>query len=140
MAEYQMTARWTEGIAFDVEINDFKVRMDSVPPEGNNTGPSPKRMVLAGLICCTGMDVASLLRKMRVKFDSMEIEAKAPITAEHPKTFEHISLKYIVTGAQVDSEKVEKAVILSQERYCGVSAMLRKHCPIEWEIEIQERE
>jgi putative redox protein len=137
MAEYQMTARWTEGIAFDVEINDFKVRMDSVPPEGNNTGPSPKRMVLAGLICCTGMDVASLLRKMRVKFDSMEIEAIAPITEEHPKTFARISLKYVLTGDQINREKVEKAVNLSQERYCGVSAMIRSHCPIEWEIVIE---
>jgi putative redox protein len=136
MAEYQMTAQWADGIAFDVQINDFNVRMDSSPPEGANTGPSPKRMVLAGLICCTGMDVASLLRKMRVPFDGFHIEATAPITAEHPKTFEKVFLKYVVTGEKVSRDKVEKAVNLSQERYCGVSAMIRKHCPIEWEIEI----
>ena len=137
MAEYHMTAEWVEGIAFDVQINEFSVRMDSAAPEGTGTGPSPKRMVLAGLICCTGMDVAALLRKMRVQYDSLHVEARTPITDEHPKTFAHIYLRYIIAGLDLDREKVEKAVRLSQERYCGVSAMLRKHCPIDWEIVIR---
>jgi len=132
-----MTANWVEGIAFDVQINEFTVRMDSAAPEGTGTGPSPKRMVLAGLICCTGMDVASLLRKMRVQYSAFSVEAKAPITAEHPKTFAHVFLRYVIKGADVDRNKVEKAVTLSQERYCGVSEMIRKHCPIEWEIVIE---
>ena len=136
MTTYQLTSRWVEGIAFDTEIGDFTVRMDSASPEGNHTGPSPKRMVLAALMCCTGMDVASLLNKMRVKYDEFYIEGQAPLTPEHPKTFERIFLRYVIRGSDVSRSKVEKAVNLSQEKYCGVSEMLKKHCPIEWEIVI----
>lgn len=136
MAEYLITADWTDGIAFDAHIGHHTVRMDSAAPEGNDTGPSPKRMVLAALIACTGMDVASLLRKMRVAFTSLHIEGKAPITAEHPKTFEHVELQYTVAGQSIDRAKVEKAITLSQERYCGVSAMIRKHCEITWQLDI----
>jgi putative redox protein len=138
MAEYHISADWVKDIAFDAHINEHDVRMDSRSPEGTNTGPSPKRMVLAALIVCTGMDVVSLLNKMRVKYVKFRVEGVAPITAEHPKTFAHVQLKYIVSGTDIDLSKVEKAVNLSQERYCGVSAMIRKHCPIDWEIVINE--
>lgn len=137
MAEYHISADWVKDIAFDAHINEHNVRMDSVGPEGTNTGPSPKRMVLAALIVCTGMDVVSLLKKMRVEFVQFRVEGFAPITAEHPKTFEKVDLKYIITGPDIDREKVEKAINLSQERYCGVSIMIRKHCPVEWELEIR---
>ncbi|HLF62156.1 MAG TPA: OsmC family protein [Saprospiraceae bacterium] len=137
MAEYHISADWVKNIAFDAHIDEHTVRMDSRAPEGTNTGPSPKRMVLAALIVCTGMDVVSLLNKMRVSYIKFSVEGKAPITPEHPKTFERVDLKYIITGSNVDRSKVEKAVELSQERYCGVSAMIRKHCPIEWEVEIR---
>ena len=138
MAEYHISADWVKDIAFDAHINEHDVRMDSGAPEGTNTGPSPKRMVLAALIVCTGMDVVSLLNKMRVKYVKFRVEGVAPITDEHPKTFAHVQLKYIVSGTDIDLSKVEKAVNLSQERYCGVSAMIRKHCAIEWEIVTNE--
>ena len=136
MAEYHISADWVKNIAFDAQINEHVVRMDSGSPEGTNTGPSPKRMLLASLIVCTGMDVASLMKKMKVDFSAFRMEGYAPITNEHPKTFESVHLRYIVTGAEIDRAKVEKAIHLSQEKYCGVSAMIRKHCPIEWELEI----
>lgn len=138
MAEYHISADWVKDIAFDAKIGEHTVRMDSGAPEGTNTGPSPKRMVLAALIVCTGMDVVSLLNKMRVSFTRFRVEAVAPITTEHPKTFERIDLKYILSGKDIDRTKVVKAVNLSQERYCGISIMIKKHCPIEWEIEIRE--
>ncbi len=137
MAEYHISADWVKDIAFDAHVNEHTVRMDSGAPEGTNTGPSPKRMVLAALIVCTGMDVVSLLNKMRVSYSTFRVEGFAPITTEHPKTFERVDLKYIITGSDIDRTKVEKAVNLSQERYCGVSAMIKKHCPIEWQIEIR---
>jgi putative redox protein len=138
MAEYHISADWVKDIAFDANIGEHTVRMDSGAPEGTNTGPSPKRMVLAALIVCTGMDVVSLLYKMRVSFTSFRVEAIAPITPDHPKTFERVDLKYILTGKDIDRTKVVKAVNLSQERYCGISIMIKKHCPIEWELEIRE--
>jgi putative redox protein len=135
--QYELTARWVEGIAFNAEVGDFTVRFDSAPPEGSNTGPSPKRIMLASLIACTGMDVASLLQKMRVKYDAFSIEAVAPLTEEHPKVFKSVSLRYVVSGQNIKKDKVEKAINLSQEEYCGVSIMLKKHCPVEWELEVR---
>ncbi len=138
MAEYHISVDWVDGIAFDAHIDEFTVRMDSGSSEGAGTGPSPKRMVLAALLACTGMDVASLLKKMRVPFTAFRVEGHSPITQEHPKTFERVFIRYLITGTDIKRDKVEKAVNLSQERYCGVSAMLRKHCPIEWEIVIDD--
>jgi len=138
MAEYHISADWVKDIAFDAYINEHTVRMDSGSPEGTNTGPSPKRMLLASLIVCTGMDVVSLLNKMRVKYTEFRVEGVAPITAEHPKTFESVALKYIIAGPEIDRTKVEKAINLSQERYCGVSIMIKKLCPVEWELEIRK--
>ena len=137
MAEFHISADWVHGLAFDSDINTHTVRMDSVPNDEPGTGPTPKQMVLAALLACTGMDVVSLFNKMRVQYDEFRVEGTAPITAEHPKTFERVFIKYIVVGKDINPEKVEKAVNLSQTRYCAVSAMLEKHCPIEWEIVIE---
>ena len=138
MKEYHISADWVRGLAFDAHIDEHTVRMDSENDQSMNTGPSPKKLVLAGLIGCTGMDVVSLLNKMRVDYTDFRILADAPLTDEHPKSFRHITLKYIVTGHDINVSKVEKAVNLSMERYCGVSAMLSKHCPIDWDIEVRE--
>ena len=136
MAEYNITAHWKEGIAFEAQVANHPVRMDSSGPEGQDTGPSPKRLVLAGLLGCTGMDVISLLNKMRVQYESFHLEGHAPITEEHPKTFASVHVKYVLKGKEIKRSKVEKAINLSQEKYCGVSIMISKHCPVTWELEI----
>ena len=136
---YDMTARWISKLAFDIQVENHLVRMDA-SVGGDDTGPSPKRLVLAGLIGCTGMDVVALLKKMRVDFTVLEINGIAQLTQEHPKTFSHIQLTYKLIGRDIKKSKVEKAVVLSQEKYCGVSEMLRKHCPIDLEIVIEEPE
>ena len=133
---YHLTSRWTGDLSFESEIQGFTVVNDDLSIEEGGKGPSPKRMMLASLVACTGMDVVSILQKMRVKFSAFRIEAESPITEEHPKTFVSVHLKYILEGEEIKREKVERAVELSQEKYCGVSAMLRKHCPITWEIEL----
>jgi putative redox protein len=106
-----------------------------MPEMGDDSGPSPKQLVLAGLAGCTGMDVASLLKKMRVEYDSFEIYTEADLTEEHPKVFSEIRLVYRFKGENIDKAKVEKAVNLSKDRYCGVSAMLKKNSPIHFRIE-----
>jgi len=93
-------------------------------------GCRPKELVLMGLIGCTGMDVASLLRKMRVPFKDITISADAEISTEHPKIFTKIHIIYTIIGDNIDESKVEKAITLSQERYCGVTAMLQKSAKI----------
>jgi len=136
--QYQIQTRWTgKDLGFTADIEGYKLDMDS-SSENTAQGASPKRLMLASLLGCTGMDVISLLQKMRVPAEEFSIEATAPLTEEHPKVFESVHLVYRVKGTGIKRDKVEKAIDLSQTRYCGVSIMLKKHCPVTWELEIDE--
>ena len=121
-------------MAFDHQLVNHVVRTDTVEPLGDDSGASPKRLLLAGLAGCSGIDVVSMLDKMRVKFDSLEIDVEADLTDEHPKVYSHIRMVFRFTGEKLKLDKIERAVELSLTKYCGVSAMLRKNCPIDYEI------
>ncbi len=103
--------------------------------DGDDLGPSPKRLMLGTLAGCTGMDVVSLLRKMRVPFSDFEILTEADLTEEHPKVFKHVRIVYRIRMEEQYRDKMEKAVNLSVEKYCGITAMLRKNSPVEHRIE-----
>ncbi|MCB0641291.1 MAG: OsmC family protein [Phaeodactylibacter sp.] len=133
---HQVSTEWVGKRAFDHQIQDHIVRTDALEIQGgDNSGPSPKRLLLAGLTGCTAVDIVSILDKMRVPIDSLRITAEADLGEEHPKVYTHIRMQYIVSGKNIDRTKVERAVKLSQEQYCGVAAMLRKNCPIDYTIE-----
>lgn len=134
--EYDLTTRWTgEGIAFTSDVEGFEINMDS-SAQGSGLGPGPKRLLLLSVMGCTGLDVVSLMQKMRVPFTGFSIRGVAPLTEEHPKVFTKIHLIYSVTGKDIKRDKVVKAIELSQSTYCGVSIMLKKHCPVTWDLEI----
>ena len=92
-----------------------------------------KELLLTGLASCTAMDVISILRKMRVEPEAFSVEVSAEESGEHPKVFTAFRLRYRVSG-EVPAEKLEKAIDLSQERYCGVTAMYRHFAPITHEV------
>jgi len=98
------------------------------------TGNSPMELVLIGLCGCTGYDVASILRKKREPFTSLEVRAEAERAANPPTVYTQIRLVYRV-GGDVSHKAVEDAVRLSEEKYCSVSAMLQKTARITFEIE-----
>lgn len=126
-----------EGMAFDIQLNHgHSVRIDSKPPLGTDTGPGPKSLLLASLTGCSGIDVVDILAKMRVSFDEFYIEATAELTDEIPKVYKSIHLVYCFKGGNIKTEKAEKAAQLSLNKYCGVAAMLRKHCPITCEVRL----
>jgi putative redox protein len=89
---------------------------------------------LNALAGCTGVDVVSLLNKMRVKFTDFSIEVSGTLTEEHPKVYHTIVVNYKIKVADTDRDKVEKAVKLSKEKYCGVSIMLGKAAKLESQI------
>lgn len=101
---------------------------------GQSAATSPMEMVLIALGGCTGMDVESLLQKMRTPVETFKIEISAERRAEHPRVFTHIHLKYIFSGKDLNPDSIEKAVALSQNKYCSVSAMLAKTAKIDYEI------
>ncbi len=99
---------------------------------GKDAGFRPKELILYSLMGCTGMDVVSILRKMKAveSMESFRMEIDYEQSSEHPKVYTKIHLKYIFKfNGEVPKEQVEKAVSLSQDRYCGVSAMLKKAVP-----------
>ena len=93
-------------------------------------------MLLASLSGCSAMDVVDILTKMKVAFTKLEIEAEAEQTEEHPKVFKYINMVYRVDVLPEDMDKVKRAAALSHDKYCGVSAMLAKHCTINYSIEL----
>lgn len=117
---------WNDGMSFTGKLDGFDIVIDADEKVGGkNLGPRPKGLTLLSLAGCTGMDVISILKKMRVEVDSFEVSTKAELTEEHPKKFRTITIIYDVKGKDVPADKVKKAVSLSEERYCGVSATLK---------------
>jgi putative redox protein len=128
---------WKKDMTFESEVNGFKIIMDADPAVGgNNQGARPKPLTLVSLAGCTGMDVISILKKMRVEPEYFNISVEGELTEEHPKYYHKIHLIFEFKGESVDIEKVEKAVTLSRERYCGVSALLSFGSEITHEIRI----
>lgn len=132
------TAKWIDKLAFDVTSdNGHTIRMDTTEAGGSlDSGMSPKKALLGALNVCSGMDVAGILKKMRVEFTRLEVESEAEQTDTDPKVFKFIKMKYRSDLSKENLEKFDKAIHLSHESYCGISAMLKKHCEITHEIEL----
>jgi putative redox protein len=103
---------------------------------GSDSGVRPKELILIGLGGCSGSDVASILQKMREKISRFEIDIKAEVADEHPKVYTSIHLTYKFWGENLKPANIEKAINLSQERYCSVTAMLKKAVKITYTHQI----
>ena len=126
-------------LAFEVDLNGHTIITDaSVANGGDNSGPGPKSLLLAGLIGCTGIDVASILKKMRVEYDDLTIEVETYHTDDQPRVYKDIHMVYRFKGKDLPLDNINKAVQLSQEKYCGVSAMLAKATPITYEVVLED--
>jgi putative redox protein len=134
-----LSTSWKGNMQFDALVSGHHVVMDALPAVGGeDSGPRPKELMLASLAGCTGMDVVSILKKMRIEIESFDIEIIADITEEHPKHYTAMHIIYKLKGKNMDAEKVKKAVDLSQEKYCGVSEAYRKAMSLTYEIQITE--
>lgn len=132
---------WIENLAFEAEADGFSLRLDSsIDKGGKNLGVRPKPLLLVALSGCTGMDVVSILKKMRVEDYKLKIDMEADTTDEHPKTYHTIRMKFNFEGENLPLEKIINAVQLSSEKYCGVNAMLKKAAVIKSTIIINNQE
>lgn len=130
---------WTGNMSFETEMNGHKVVLDADPSVGGeNKGVRPKPLMLLALAGCTGMDVASMLKKMRVEPEDLKITIEANMTEEHPKHYNKMHVIYTFKGKNLPVEKLQKAVNLSEEKYCGVSEVYKKAMEITNEIRIEE--
>lgn len=107
---------------------------------GSDAGSRPKELVLMALAGCTGSDVVSILQKKRVNLSDFEINITAQQTESHPKVFSHVDLEYVFYGKDIKEKDVERAIELSTQTYCGVSAMLQKAMTINHTYRIEETE
>jgi len=126
---------WTDEMAFDVELEGHHFMIDADEEfGGKNRGPSPKALLLSSLAGCTGMDVVSLLGKMKMPFDKFALEVEGEVAEKHPKSYTDIVIRYIFRGKELDRDKIEKSVKLSLDKYCGVHTMLAKSANVRHEI------
>ncbi len=128
---------WKEGMAFEADVFGYKLMLDAAEDaDGRALGARPKALMMVALAGCTGMDVVSILEKMRVKIDDFNVKVSGELTEEHPKHFINMHITYEFWGKDLPEEKLEKAINLSDERYCGVSAVYKKVMPVTHSIVI----
>ena len=125
--KHTISSEWKGNLTFEATVGEHKITNDA-PLEGggDNLGPSPKKMLLVALAGCTGMDVVTILKKMRVNVEKCNISVEAEMRDEHPKYYERMHVVYEFTGKDLPKDKLEKAVKMSRETYCGVVAHYRK--------------
>ena len=135
MITHSATTVFNKNMAFTANINGHDVVMDTTADDGgDDTGPSPKRLMLASLAGCTGMDIVPILNKMKVAYSNFSIDIDAAVRDEYPKIYNRVKITYKIKIAAADKPKMEKAVSLSQEKYCSVSAMFKSFAELETEI------
>ena len=136
----KVRVKWVENVCFMAETESgHAIVMDGAPEGGGrNLGPRPMETVLAGTGGCSAYDVVTILRKARQPVKNCELQIDAERAPEDPKVFTRIHLHFVVTGAGVKKEMVERAVHLSAEKYCSASIMLSKTATITHDFEILE--
>lgn len=126
------TTNWIKGQEFTSYLDHNSIAIDG----DRKKGFGPKALLLAGLAGCSGIDVVEILEKMRVEFSDLAIDVEADQTDEHPKVYKDIHITYKIKTDKINCDKVRKAIDLSLQKYCGVSAMLRKNSVIHSKLEL----
>ncbi len=136
MASNIVTTQWKKNLLFksDNPLGNSLLMDTSEEGGGNSAGLSSKALMLSSLAGCSGLDVIMILDKMRVKLDNFEIKIEAELTDEHPKYYKKVKVDYYFYGQDLDKEKINKAVTLSVEKYCGVMEMFRQFAEVKTEI------
>lgn len=129
---------WKGNMTFESLIGNHLVKVDaSTEVGGDDAAPGPKRLLLMGLAGCTGMDVVSLMKKMRIEVENFRMTVESELTEEHPKHYVSMHLIYYFKGNDLPLDKLTKIVEMSQEKYCGVAATFRQGMPVTWEIKLE---
>ena len=131
---------WTEKSQFKSDNpSGYEVTMfDKSQDNGDVVGFAPKALMLSSLAGCSGLDVVSLLEKMRAEVANFKIEVTAELTDEHPKFYNKVKVDYHFTDSELQPAKIQKAVNLSVTKYCGVMEMFRQFADVEIEIFLHE--
>lgn len=135
MANHEIETQWMGKMQFNSLVNGHTIIMDA--PEkvgGEDLGPIPKPFILTALSGCTGMDVIAMLRKENKQVQDLTIKVTGELSKTVPIEYISMHVLYEFKGEESYKENAMEAVKISQEKYCGVSHMLRKALPVTWEI------
>lgn len=130
-----VNAVYKEGMHFSVDVNGHTIEIDaSEKSGGQNIGPSPKIFMLLSLAGCTGFDIVSILKKMRVEFSDFSVRVDGNLTDGEPSVYDHAMIRYSIKLDKDNHGKMERAVSMSKNKYCGVSRMFESFAKVDFEI------
>ncbi|WAC00928.1 OsmC family protein [Lacinutrix neustonica] len=129
---HKVTTVWKEKMIFESD-NPGGYSFNLGQTEENNDPYKPlrpKAVMLSSLAACSGLDIVSLAEKMRITFNDLKIKVEGELTEEHPKTYHTVSVDYHFYGKDLDESKINKAIALSVDKYCGVMEMFRQFAQV----------
>ncbi|MEM9078165.1 MAG: OsmC family protein [Bacteroidota bacterium] len=137
-----ITTKWLGEMAFESNNpSGLSIKIDAGPENGGaGEGLRPKALMLSSLAGCSGLDVASLIKKMKLEVDDFQMETIANLTDEHPKYYDSVVIEYHFHGSNLNEDKLQKAVDLSVEKYCGVMEMFRRFAELEIKTFFHQKE
>ncbi len=132
-ATNHITTKWLGNMAFESNNPSGHNFIIDIAKEdgGDGSGMRPKALMLSSLAGCSGLDVASLIKKMKLEVDEFTIETIANLTDEHPKYYDKVTVEYHFHGANLEEKKLQRAIDLSVEKYCGVMEMFRQFATLD---------
>jgi putative redox protein len=132
---HEIQTHWMGKMQFNAEINGHTIIMDATDRVGGeDKGPIPKPLLLSSLSGCTGMDVVALLRKKGKAIDKFDLVINAELSKKAPMVYTSIHIKYLFNGPEDSQQDAMEAVTDSQEKFCGVSHMLKQIMPLSWSV------
>jgi len=136
---HKITTTWIKNLQFDSTNPGGNLKIDAgIENAGDGQGYRPKALMLSALAGCSGLDVASLIKKMRLEVTDFKIDTEGFLTEENPAIYHAVHVVYHFYGANLDETKLTKAVNLSIDSYCGVMEMFRKFATVTTEIQFHK--
>lgn len=136
-SEKTATARYAGGMRFEITAGSRHTLMVDSPADGApSAGFSPMELPLMALLGCMGMDVVSILGKMRQELTGYRMNTRAIRAKEHPQVYIEIEVEHVFAGNNLSRDAVDRAMELSRTKYCSVSAMLEKTAQITHTVRI----
>jgi len=140
MAHNTITTVWKENMVFESDNPSGETLFMDAPDEGiENKGLRPKALMLSSLAGCSGLDVVSLLKKMRAEVNDFKMVVHGELTEEHPRYYHKVVVEYHFYGSDLQEDKINKAVKLSVDQYCGVMEMFRQFAKVTTEVYLHEQ-
>jgi len=140
MANNTVTTVWKENMVFESDNPSGETLFMDAPDEGiENKGLRPKALMLSSLAGCSGLDVVSLLKKMRAEVNDFKMVVHGELTEEHPRYYHKVVIEYHFYGNDLQEDKINKAVKLSVDQYCGVMEMFRQFAKVTTEVYLHKQ-